>query len=109
VPDDSGSEREREHDLDRAPHELVLEFDYEDDARAALIERSVSQEIGEIEGDRTAATVAREGRTVVVDVAAADLVALRAGLNTWCSLVEVAERCSTAVPAPTSPASGDRE
>lgn len=75
-------------------HRLVLEFDYSDGARASLIERSVRQEVGEIEGDRTRATVARDGRTVVVDVGADDSIALRAGVNTWCTLVEVAECCA---------------
>ncbi len=78
-----------------APHGVLLEFAY-DEPLAERIERSVRQEVGEIEGDRTTATVTREGGTLRIDVVADDLVALRAGLNTWCSLVEVAERCSAA-------------
>ena len=49
----------------------------------------------EIEGERTRATVAARGASVVVDVSADDLVALRAGVNTWSTLVEVAERVAT--------------
>ena len=73
-------------------HNATLSFAYESPARARAIARSVSQEVGEIDGDRSAATVERDGETVVVRVVADDLVALRAGCNTWGSLVEVAER-----------------
>lgn len=74
-----------------APHEATLIFDYPDPESACLVERAVSRELNEIDGDRTRATLTREGPTVEVRVAADDLVALRAGLNTWCTLVEVAE------------------
>lgn len=77
-----------------SPHSILLEFEYSDPARATLIERSVRQELGEIEGDRTRATIDRDSHVVEIQIAADDLVALRAGLNTWCTLVEVAERCS---------------
>ncbi|MFB6151959.1 MAG: KEOPS complex subunit Pcc1 [Haloarculaceae archaeon] len=77
-------------------HEAVLEFDYRDAASARRVARSVRVEAGDIEGDRTTAAVERDGATVVVTVAAADLVALRAGVNTWTSLVGVAERCGGA-------------
>jgi KEOPS complex subunit Pcc1 len=74
------------------PHDATLAFEYESSARARAIARAVSQEVGEIDGDRSAATVERREGRVVVRVVAADLVALRAGCNTWGSLVEVAER-----------------
>jgi len=74
------------------PHELSLSFDYPDAATAALVRESVVLEAGEIEGDRTRATVGRDGTTVRIGIVAADPVALRAGLNTWCTLVDVAER-----------------
>ncbi|MFC6836580.1 KEOPS complex subunit Pcc1 [Halomarina ordinaria] len=77
-----------------APHRVLLEFEYESPDRARLVERCVRQEVGEIAGDRTRATVRRDGATLAVDVVADDLVALRAGLNTWCTLVEVAEGLS---------------
>jgi len=80
------------------PHEALLEFAYGTTPRARIVEQSVHQEVGDIAGDRTAATVDREGATVVVRVGADDLVALRAGINTWSTFVSVAERC--AGPAP---------
>lgn len=73
-------------------HETALSFAYRTPDAAGLVERSVRREVGEIDGDRTSATVARDGATVEVRIAADDLVALRAGLNTWLSLVSVAER-----------------
>ncbi|NHN47565.1 KEOPS complex Pcc1-like subunit [Halostella sp. JP-L12] len=73
-------------------HETTLAFSYSDLDRARTVERSVSQEVDEIQGDRSATTVSRDGATVTVAVEAADLVALRAALNTWLSLVDVAEQ-----------------
>ena len=73
-------------------HGADLVFGYDDARAAALVAAAVSQEVDEIEGDRTTATVRRSGTEVRVAVEADDLVALRAGLNTWGSLVEVAER-----------------
>ena len=73
-------------------HETTLTFSYADSDRARTVERSVRQEMDEIQGDRSAAAVSRDGETVTVTVEAADLIALRAGLNTWLSLVDVAER-----------------
>jgi KEOPS complex subunit Pcc1 len=73
------------------PHSARFVFDYASPEAAALVDRSVSQELGEIDGDRTTATVDRDGSAVTVTVSADDLTALRAGLNTWTTLVEVAE------------------
>jgi KEOPS complex subunit Pcc1 len=73
-------------------HDAELVFDYDTPEAAALVADSVSQEIGEIEGDRTTAGVSRAGRQLRIDIDADDLVALRAGLNTWTTLVGVAER-----------------
>jgi KEOPS complex subunit Pcc1 len=50
----------------------------------------------EIDGDRSRASVERVGPTVTLSVTAADLVALRAGLNTWQGLVGVAEATAAA-------------
>ncbi|AKH97067.1 KEOPS complex subunit Pcc1 [Halanaeroarchaeum sulfurireducens] len=72
-------------------HRTTLTFSYDSVRRAAIVERSVSVEIGDIASDRTAASIDRDGSTVTVDVEASDLVGLRAGQNTWLSLVEVAE------------------
>jgi KEOPS complex subunit Pcc1 len=76
------------------PHEAELVFEYSTSERARLLARSVGQEVDEIEGDRTRATVEARERSVIVDIAADDLVALRAGINTWSTLVEVAERAA---------------
>ena len=77
---------------DRFPHEAALELPYEDPEAAALVATSLRQDIDRIDGDRSTAAVAREADTVRVTVRAADLTALRAGLNTWGSLVDVADR-----------------
>ena len=73
-------------------HRASLSFTYDDERAARLVERSVRVETGEIDDDRSAAAVDRDGAVVTVRVAAADLIALRAGLNTWIRLVEVTER-----------------
>jgi KEOPS complex subunit Pcc1 len=77
-------------------HQAVLEFDYRSSSQAITVQRSVSLEAGDIEGDRTRASVDRDGATLTVTIDAADLVALRAGCNTWLSLVDVAEQCAGA-------------
>ncbi|WP_128477533.1 KEOPS complex subunit Pcc1 [Halorussus pelagicus] len=95
---DSSDASARSYDADeskRRPHDATLRFEYESPARARAIARAVAQEVGEIDGERSAATVSREEVAVVVRVVADDLVALRAGCNTWGSLVEVAERTSS--------------
>lgn len=79
-----------------AAHAASLSFDYPDADSAAVVARSVRREVGEIDGDRSRATVERDGATVTVEVAARDLVGLRAGLNTWLGLVGVAERAAAA-------------
>ncbi len=73
---------------------VQIEFEYTDAERASLIEQSVRQEIGEIDGDRSQTRIGRDDATVELCIEADDLVALRAGLNTWCTLIDVAERCS---------------
>ena len=80
--------------VDDAPHSLSLRFTYDTERRARIVERSVRVEVGEIDDDRSAARVEREGRVVRVQVGAADLVALRAGANTWLRLLDVAEALS---------------
>ncbi|WP_251341714.1 KEOPS complex subunit Pcc1 [Haloplanus halophilus] len=77
---------------DDAPHHLCLSFEYDTERRATVVERSVRVEVGEIDDARSAARVDRDGRTVRVRIGAADLVALRAGTNTWIRLLDVAER-----------------
>jgi KEOPS complex subunit Pcc1 len=77
--------------VDDAPHSLSLQFEYDAERRARIVERSIRVEVGEIDDDRSTASVDREDRTVRVRIDAADLVALRAGANTWHRLVDVAE------------------
>jgi KEOPS complex subunit Pcc1 len=73
------------------PHAATLVFDYADSTAARLVAASVEQELDDIEGDRTHATLTRSEASIEVRVTADDLTALRAGMNTWFSLVEVAE------------------
>jgi KEOPS complex subunit Pcc1 len=79
---------------DDAPHRLSLRFDYGTERRARSVERAVRVEVGEIDDVRSSARVERRGRTVEVRIGAADLVALRAGSNTWTRLLSVAGRVS---------------
>jgi len=73
-------------------HDATLSFAFDSERRARIVAESVRQEVDEIDGDRTRASVDRSGATVTVAVTASDLVALRAGVNTWTTLVSVAER-----------------
>lgn len=73
-------------------HEASVVFDYPDVVTAKTIRDAIELEVGEINSDRSRATVERSGTSVVVRVAARDLVALRAAANTWIGLVDVAER-----------------
>lgn len=75
----------------QAPHTATLSFTYATLERARRVERSVRPELDRIADDRSRASVDRHGDTLAVTVTAADLVALRAGTNTWVRLVEVAE------------------
>jgi KEOPS complex subunit Pcc1 len=44
-----------------APHVIEFEFDYDRPAMARTVERSLAQEVGEIDDDRSTTTVARAG------------------------------------------------
>jgi KEOPS complex subunit Pcc1 len=72
-------------------HEATLIFNYETPENSRLVERAIEGELNEIDGNRTQATLTRDSRSISIRVTADDLVALRAGLNTWSTLVEVAE------------------
>ena len=76
---------------DRA-HAADLAFEYDSADDAELVAGAVCQEVGEIDGGRSTASLERDDRRVLVEIRAEDLVALRAGLNTWQTLLEVAER-----------------
>ena len=73
-------------------HAADLAFEYDSADDAAVVAGAVRQEVGEIDGGRSTASLERDDRRVLVEIRAEDLVALRAGLNTWQTLVEVAER-----------------
>jgi KEOPS complex subunit Pcc1 len=53
--------------------------------------------VGQIDDERSTARVAVDGEALSVVVFARDLVALRAGTNTWIRLVETAEDVLDAV------------
>lgn len=72
-------------------HQIGFDLEYDSAEVANVIYQSVSQEIGEIDDNRSETTITMEGNTVRISIDAADLVALRAASNTWLSLVEVAE------------------
>lgn len=84
-----------------APHRTVVTLDYDDAERASRIERSLRPELGAIDGDRTRATLTRDGAVLTLTIEAQDLVALRAGCNTWATLTTVAESGVGARPGPT--------
>ena len=77
-------------------HTLGLGFEYATERRARTVADSIRVETGEVPDDRSRARVDRDGRVVGINVAAADLVALRAGANTWLRLVGVAEDVASA-------------
>ncbi len=75
-------------------HDATLRFRYATERRARVVADALVPEVGEIDDARSAATVDRDGAVVSVRVGADDLVALRAGINSWSRLVAVAERVS---------------
>jgi KEOPS complex subunit Pcc1 len=78
-------------------HDALLVFEYDDAERARRVERAIRPEVGDIDGDRSSVSLTREGSDLELTVEATDLVALRAGLNTWFALVGVAEQTGEAV------------
>ncbi|WP_277554156.1 KEOPS complex subunit Pcc1 [Halobaculum limi] len=76
---------------DTYDHRAVLSFPYADERRARVVHDAIRVEVGGIDDDRSTADVTRTDDTVEVVVRARDLVALRAGVNTWTRLVEAAE------------------
>ncbi len=73
-------------------HRTELLFSYSSTDRATQIERALRPEVGDIDDDRSETQLERTDETLELTIVASDLVALRAGVNTWCSLVSVAER-----------------
>jgi KEOPS complex subunit Pcc1 len=76
--------------------EATLEFFYADSHLAETVERSVRLDAGDIQGDRSAASVERDGDRVIVRIEADDPAALRAAKRTWCSQIAVAEETAVA-------------
>jgi KEOPS complex subunit Pcc1 len=72
-------------------HATTLSLSYSTPEDAALIARALRPEVGEIAGDRSQASVDRQGATLELSIHAEDPVALRAGQNTWLGFIEVAE------------------
>lgn len=78
-------------------HRASLCFQYADEQRARAVAEAVRVECGEIRREtgtakRSMTTVQRHEQTLRIELSAEDLVALRAGLNTWSRLVDVAEQ-----------------
>ncbi|MFB6250118.1 MAG: KEOPS complex subunit Pcc1 [Halobellus sp.] len=97
-------------DGDDVVHAAAIDFTYPSQRRARVVAESAGVEVGEIDDDRSGAELDRDGERVTLDVEATDLVALRAGLNTWLRLVDVAEQVAhdaASRRAEDVPASGD--
>jgi KEOPS complex subunit Pcc1 len=72
-------------------HKAVLSFSYDSPKQAARIADSIGPELGQIDDDRSSVHATRVDAELELTVEARDLIALRAAVNTWCSLVNVAE------------------
>ncbi|WP_436900685.1 KEOPS complex subunit Pcc1 [Halovenus halobia] len=72
-------------------HEAVLSFTYNSPAAARQVTDAIGPEIGAIDDERSQVRHSCEGAELELTVQARDPSALRAAINTWCSLVSVAE------------------
>jgi len=77
-------------------HETLLSLTYTDPQRARRIERAITPEVGDIDDERSRTRLDREAAELRLTIEARDLVALRAAVNTWLSLVSVAEQAGNA-------------
>lgn len=75
-------------------HRTTLEFFYETPSVAQRVSHAISPEVDDIADERSKTRLSQSGSMLKLTVEAADITALRAGLNTWLSLVRVAEECS---------------
>jgi KEOPS complex subunit Pcc1 len=73
-------------------HETLLSVTYATSECARRVERALAPEVGDIDDDRSRTRLDREAAELRLAIEARDLVALRAALNTWLSLVSAAER-----------------
>lgn len=78
-------------------HETRLVCAYGSSTGARRLQRALEPEVADLTDDRTRTELSRSERRLEVTVEATDLVALRAALNTWLSLLEVAERTADVV------------
>ena len=74
------------------PHETLLTFEYPSSEQARRVARALEPEVGDIDDERSRTTLSRTENILEVHIVASDIVALRASLNTWLSLADVAER-----------------
>lgn len=72
-------------------HRATVELSLSTVPRARTVERALSLEIDEIEGERSRTRLERTGKTLSVTILADDPTALRAAKHTWFSLLETAE------------------
>jgi len=79
-----------------AAHEATLRFSYADADLAATVASAIELDAGDIEGERSEASVDREDATVRVRIDAADPAALRAAKRTWSNAVAAAEATAVA-------------
>jgi KEOPS complex subunit Pcc1 len=76
-------------------HEAVFAFEYASSERARRVSNAIEPELGAIDDDRSRVESECTGTELTITVEARDPVALRAALNTWLSLVGVAERAGS--------------
>jgi KEOPS complex subunit Pcc1 len=72
-------------------HGTVLTITYATPECARRVERALSPEVDDLADDRSRTTLSREATQLDLRIRARDLVGLRAALNTWLSLLSVAE------------------
>ena len=77
------------------PHSVELGFEFSTTERAETVGAAVQVEVNEVEDSRATASVTRQGPMVMVEIQAADLHALRAGINSWTRLIDTAENTPT--------------
>ena len=80
-------------------HEAVLSFAYESPEAAHRVADAIDPELSAIDDERSRVRADRQRAELELTVEARDPVALRAALNTWCSLVSVAESAGDVAPA----------
>ena len=72
-------------------HRIRLSGTYSTADRARRLERSLRPEESDLIDDRSDTSISIDDRRIEIDIHATDQVALRAAMNTWCSLLAVAE------------------